>query len=285
VTVQTAVSSTPSDPPPSPARGRILVVEDEPQIAGLLTEILRTDGYEVWSVATGGEAEAMLGKVRPDLVLLDIMLPDTDGLVLCSQIHARWPGPIVMVSGTKSHRDRILSLRLGADDFIAKPFDIDELIARVDAVLRRAGPPHVPPTAQPAGGATGAGISPLGEGRPWGPGPSAVVEAGGGTVYQIGQLEIDLRRRSVTIGGSPVHLTPTENRLLTMLASDPERVYSRDELAAAIWGTESLGESRAVDVHIRRLRAKLEPFGEAAPAIVTVRGFGYKLAADSPPSA
>jgi DNA-binding response OmpR family regulator len=284
VTVHTTVSSTPSDPPSSAPRGRILVVEDEPQIAGLLTEVLQTDGYEVWSVATGGEAEAMLPKVRPDLVLLDIMLPDTDGLVLCSQLHARWPGPIVMVSGTKSHRDRILSLRLGADDFIAKPFDIDELIARVEAVLRRAGSLHASAPARTPSGAMGAGIPPLGEGRPWWPGTPTAAEAGGPTAYRIGELEIDLRRRSITIGGSPVHLTPTENRLLTMLASDPERVFSRDELAAAIWGTESLGESRAVDVHIRRLRAKLEPFGGAAPAIVTVRGFGYKLAADPAPS-
>jgi DNA-binding response OmpR family regulator len=94
---------------------------------------------------------------------------------------------------------------------------------------------------------------------------------------EIGELTIDPRRRSVTVGGQPVHLTPTENRLLTALAAEPERVFSRDELASVLWGYDSLGESRAVDVHIRRLRAKLEPFGSSAPPIVTVRGFGYKL--------
>ncbi|MBA2515245.1 MAG: winged helix-turn-helix transcriptional regulator, partial [Solirubrobacterales bacterium] len=99
-----------------------------------------------------------------------------------------------------------------------------------------------------------------------------------GQMYMVGALTIDLRRRLVTIAGAPVHLTPTEHRLLTTLASEPERVYSREELAEVIWGYDSLGESRAVDVHIRRLRAKLEPFGTQAPPIQTVRGFGYKLA-------
>ena len=96
-------------------------------------------------------------------------------------------------------------------------------------------------------------------------------------ILEIGELTIDPRRRTVTVSGQPVHLTPTENRLLTALAGEPERVFSRDELASVLWGYDSLGESRAVDVHIRRLRAKLEPFGESAPPIVTVRGFGYKL--------
>lgn len=253
-------------------RRRILVVEDEPHLSQLVTDVLEAEGYTVIAVGTGGEAEAVLERVKPDLVLLDIMLPDADGLILCSQIQARWPAPVIMVSATKRERDRILSLRLGADDFIAKPFDTLELVARVEAVLRRATGGRVIEPAASWSHAMGAFASTTGE--------QPSKDAGkGGTVHQVGALTIDLRRRAVTINGSPVHLTPTEHRLLTTLASEPERVFSRDELAEVIWGYDSLGESRAVDVHIRRLRAKLEPFGDQAPPILTVRGFGYKIAA------
>ena len=253
-------------------RRRILVVEDEPNLSQLVTDVLEAEGYTVIAVGTGGEAEAVLERVKPDLVLLDIMLPDADGLILCSQIQARWPAPVIMVSATKRERDRILSLRLGADDFIAKPFDTLELVARVEAVLRRATGARAVEPAASWSHAIGAFASAA-------PEPPPAQEVGKArTVYQVGLLTIDLRRRSVTIDGTPVHLTPTEHRLLTTLASEPERVFSRDELAEVIWGYDSLGESRAVDVHIRRLRAKLEPFGDQAPPILTVRGFGYKLA-------
>jgi two-component system chemotaxis response regulator CheY len=117
-------------------RRRILVVEDEPHLSQLVTDILEAEGYVVIAVGTGGEAEAVLERVKPDLVLLDIMLPDADGLILCSQIQARWPAPVIMVSATKRERDRILSLRLGADDFIAKPFDLEELKVRLRAGQR-----------------------------------------------------------------------------------------------------------------------------------------------------
>jgi DNA-binding response OmpR family regulator len=259
-------------------RRRVLVVEDEPHLSQLVTDILEAEGYAVHAVGTGQEAEAVLERVKPDLVLLDIMLPDSDGLILCSQFQARWPAPVIMVSATKRERDRVLSLRLGADDFIAKPFDTLELVARVEAVLRRAtgGRPIEP--AQSWTNAIGT-FAKAAEPR----GPEAQQPPNGGKehiVYRVGALAIDLRRRAVTIDGQPVHLTPTEHRLLTTLASEPERVFSRDELAEVIWGYDSLGESRAVDVHIRRLRAKLEPFGDKAPPIETVRGFGYKLAED-----
>ena len=253
------------------ARRRILVVEDEPHLSQLVADVLETQGYEVVVASTGGEAEAMLERVKPDLVLLDIMLPDADGLILCSQFQSRWPAPVIMVSATKRERDRVLSLRLGADDFIAKPFDTLELVARVEAVLRRsthgrAAEHQVPPLRTTEAAAHGGEQNTPRESHT------------SGQTYTVGALTIDLRRRTVTIGGAAVHLTPTEHRLLTTLASEPERVYSREELAEVIWGYDSLGESRAVDVHIRRLRAKLEPFGTQAPPIQTVRGFGYKLA-------
>jgi DNA-binding response OmpR family regulator len=256
----------------STAQQTIFLVDDDPSISGLISEILEGEGYVVRTVGTAAEAEATIEELQPDLVILDIMLPDADGLMLCTRLLAQWPAPIIMLSGSRRESDRILSLRLGADDFIAKPFDTFELVARVQAVLRRA-PREVgiPPT------------SPLAPAAAWSsrretptyhaPRPAGDAEA----PVHIGELTIDPRRRTVTISGQPVHLTPTENRLLAALASEPERVFSRDELAGVLWGYDSLGESRAVDVHIRRLRAKLEPFGAAAPPIVTVRGFGYKL--------
>jgi DNA-binding response OmpR family regulator len=253
------------------SRQTILLVEDDTTVSSLVAQILEEEGYNVESVQTGSDAEAAITRVQPDLVILDIMLPDADGLMLCGRLLAQWPAPIIMLSGSRRESDRILSLRLGADDFIAKPFDALELVARVQAVLRRA--PReagIPPTSP---------LSPAG-GWPARQPPFATPSRATGEVeapITIGALTIDPRRRAVTVAGEPVHLTPTENRLLTALAREPERVFSRDELASILWGYDSLGESRAVDVHIRRLRAKLEPFGDDAPSIVTVRGFGYKL--------
>jgi DNA-binding response OmpR family regulator len=248
-----------------------LLVDDDPTIAGLISEILEGEGYSVDAVGTGAEAEAAIERIQPDLVILDIMLPDADGLLLCHRLLAQWNAPVIMLSGSRRESDRILSLRLGADDFIAKPFDTFELVARVQAVLRRA--PReagVPSSSLLAPAATWTTRrDPTSNG--------ARVSGETDAPLDIGELTIDPRRRTVTVGGQPVHLTPTENRLLTALASEPERVFSRDELASVLWGYDSLGESRAVDVHIRRLRAKLEPFGPSAPPIVTVRGFGYKL--------
>jgi DNA-binding response OmpR family regulator len=254
------------------ARQTILMVDDDPSISGLIAEILEGEGYAVETVGTGAEAEAAIERLQPDLVILDIMLPDADGLMLCARLLAQWPAPIIMLSGSRRESDRILSLRLGADDFISKPFDTFELVARVQAVLRRA--PReigVPPTSPLAPAASFQGRrEALAQ-------PATRPARDAESPIEIGELTIDQRRRSVTVTGQPVHLTPTENRLLTALAAEPERVFSRDELASVLWGYDSLGESRAVDVHIRRLRAKLEPFGAAAPPIVTVRGFGYKL--------
>ena len=252
---------------PGSVRPRVLVIEDDSGVADVLVDLLEAEGYDVTSVATGRPAELLLDEVKPDLVVMDLILPDVDGLLLCSQLRAKTSAPIVVVSGSKRHRDRVLSFRLGADDFIAKPFDLNEVIARLAAVLRR------------SASSAGAGTRTLARepltASPWHSGGSS---PSGREVYRVGELVLDRGRRSVTIAGTPIHLTPTENRLLTALASDPERVFAREDLAQAIWGLSTVGESRAVDVHIRRLRAKLEPFGASAPPIVTVRGFGYKLA-------
>jgi DNA-binding response OmpR family regulator len=270
--IHTDSSRVRNDDAPSATRQTILLVDDDPSISSMVAEILESEGYAVESASTGAEAEAAVERVRPDLVILDIMLPDADGLMLCHRLLSQWAAPVIMLSGSRRESDRVLSLRLGADDFIAKPFDTFELVARVQAVLRRApretGPPPTSPLAPASSWAPRRDMPAPGSPRPSVDPDSPIV---------IGELAIDQRRRTVAVNGQPVHLTPTENRLLTALASEPERVFSRDELASVLWGYDSLGESRAVDVHIRRLRAKLEPFGEHAPPITTVRGFGYKL--------
>jgi len=261
-----------NEDPVQTSRQTILLVDDDAGVSSLVADVLEGEGYGVETVSTGAEAESAIDRIKPDLVILDIMLPDADGLMLCARLRIQWPGPIIMLSGSRRESDRILSLRLGADDFIGKPFDTFELVARVQAVLRRAPREVGTPS-----------TSPLAPAANWTIRPQTLPPQGGRTGVQsdapieIGALVIDPRRRTVTVGGQPVHLTPTENRLLTALAGEPERVFSRDELAGVLWGYDSLGESRAVDVHIRRLRAKLEPFGNEAPPIVTVRGFGYKL--------
>jgi two-component system response regulator VicR len=231
---------------PGGSAKKILLIEDDRPIAEALMELLQSEGYHVWHAADAAGAEDLLDETRPDLVILDIMLPDTDGLVLCSELRSRWPAPIVLLSATQRRSDPIIGLRLGADDFIAKPFDTRELLARLEAVLRRSSAALRQKPDEPQ-------------------------------VHRFGLLTIDVGRRSVTYDENPLHLTPTEFRLLATLASEPEKVFSREELATRVWGYESIGESRVVDVHIRRLRQKLDEGKVVDPTIVTLRGFGYKL--------
>ncbi len=234
----------------------ILLVEDDPVTAMTLAELLESSGYRVRRAATGAETKTVLQEEVPDLILLDLMLPDADGLVLCADIKSRLPVPIIICSASNQTRDRILGLKLGADDFISKPFDIYELEARVEAVLRRAG---------------------SGGGQP----AQAAAPAARPTEQQrIGDLVIDHTRRRVTLGNTPLQLTPTEYRLLRALASRLDDVVTREELAQQVWGYQDASSGRTIDVHIRRLRAKLAT-GPNPPAIVSVRGFGYKLISDS----
>jgi DNA-binding response OmpR family regulator len=188
------------------------------------------------------------------------MLPDVDGLVLCTMLKAQAPVPIIVCSATSRRRDAILSLKLGADDFVAKPFNVDVLLARIEAILRRTllgGRPAAPPAAPP---------------------PRTREEV------RVGSLVIDTTRRRVVVGTASVALTPTEYRLLAALAAHPDVILSRDELARQVWGYADVGHGRAIDVHVRRLRVKLAHAGARTPgpSIVSVRGFGYKLVPESP---
>src|SRR6266542_2660670 len=233
----------------------ILLVEDDPAIALTLVDVLEGAGHTVRHASTGAEAKTLVEEALPDLIILDLMLPDADGLVLCSDLKARAGVPIIICSASNQTRDRVLSLKLGADDFIGKPFDIDELEARVEAVLRRANaqrPSEASPQSQPH------------------------VQQ-----ERVGELVIDRGRRRVMLGGESLQLTPTEYRLLCALAAHPDEVLSREELAQQVWGYADASIGRAIDAHISRLRVKLNTGKTPAPPIVSVRGFGYKIVAEA----
>jgi DNA-binding response OmpR family regulator len=227
----------------------ILLVEDDLDTARSLTKALEASGYRITAVDTGLEARSIIEHVHPDLILLDLMLPDTDGLVLTTALKSITSAPIIICSARQEQVDRVLGLKLGADDFVAKPFDLDELEARIEAVLRRA---------------------------------SRVREVSTTPADQIrvGELVVSQSRGSVTLNGQPVHLTPTEYRLLVALASRPDEVLTREALGQLVWGYQDLGTGHLIDVHIGRLRLKLRRVSRSAPVIVTVRGKGYTIASE-----
>src|SRR5437870_1666417 len=218
-----------------------MLVEDDHAVAQTLIDALESSSYRVWLAETGADARTLLEQTRPDLIILDLMLPDVDGLVLCSGLKAIADVPIVICSATPQKRDAILGLKLGADDFIAKPFDIYELEARVEAVLRRTMQTRV---SEPS------------------PAPPDHI--------RVGELIIDRSRRRVTLGGEPIQLTPTEYRLMSALASRPDEILSRDDLATLVWGYQDASSGRTIDVHIRRLRVKLSAGPVPAPGTATV---------------
>ena len=228
----------------------ILLVEDDPETARALSRALESSGYRVTAVDTGSEARSIIEHVRPDLILLDLMLPDTDGLVLTTALKTLTNAPIIICSARQEQVDRVLGLKLGADDFVAKPFDLDELEARIEAVLRRASRVREVPTTPP-------------------------------DQIRVAELVISQTRGTVTLGGQAVHLTPTEYRLLVALASRPDEVLSRDALGQLVWGYQDLGTGHLIDVHIGRLRLKLRRASRSAPVIVTVRGKGYTMGSAS----
>jgi two-component system alkaline phosphatase synthesis response regulator PhoP len=226
--------------------GRVLVVEDEPDIGALLTFHLEREGYHVLRSRNGVDALQQARARRPDLVLLDLMLPGMDGLEVCRRLRqdpATASLPVVMLTAKGEEVDRVLGLELGADDYIAKPFSPKEVVARVRAVLRRS--------------------RPLAEGAP----------------LASGRLLIDVARHVVHVDGAPLALTPKEFDLLRALVEARGRVLSREVLLDRVWGYAAAGEieSRTVDVHVRRLRMKL---GEEGQRIVTVKGVGYRLDQD-----
>jgi len=221
---------------------RILVVDDEPSIVELIRVNLEDGGYEVGIAADGDEALERFSQEAWDLVILDLMLPGVDGIEVCRRIRKESQVPIIMLTAKADEIDRVLGLEMGADDYVTKPFSPRELLARVRAVLRRV--------------------------------PDTVVT---GELIQYGRLRLNLEKRTVEIDGERVQLTPREFDLLHLLARYPGRIFQRDYLLEQLWEYEYTGGSRTVDVHIRRLRQKLEHHPQYAEAIETVHGIGYRL--------
>jgi len=226
---------------------RILLVEDDPSIREVTAIGLRGAGFEVLTAADGAEGLERWRAERPDLVLLDVMLPRLDGLEVCRAIRREATVPIVMLTARGDTLDVVVGLESGADDYVTKPYELPLLVARVRAALRR--------------GRVGAGDA--------GTAPAAL---------SLGALAIDLAGRTVTRAGSPVPLTRTEFDLLAELASHPGQVLTRDILLDRVWGYDFLGDSRLVDVAVGRLRAKVESDPARPELILTVRGAGYKAA-------
>ena len=223
----------------------ILVVEDEQSIASLVTLYLTNEGFRVSQIADGAQALDAVERVKPDLVILDVMLPGMDGIEICRRLRAAGDGlPIVMLTARDAEVDRILGLELGADDYITKPFSPRELVARVKAVLRRT---------------TRGGDE---------------DEPG---VLRVADVEIDLARREVRAGDHTVSLTAKEFDLLAFLTRNRGIVFSRDRLLDRVWGYERPVDTRTVDSHVKSLRHKL---GTAGSVVLTVRGVGYKVDAD-----
>ena len=221
---------------------RILVVDDEPDAIELIRFNLKASGYEVLTAEDGEEALAKARKFSPDMILLDVMLPEIDGLEVCKILRrdpATAPLPIIMLTAKASEIDRVLGLEFGADDYVTKPFSPRELMLRVRNLLKRK--------------------------------ESSKEEV---ERFQVRDIELDVSKYEVKIMGQPIDLTPTEFKLLQILMERKGRVQSRDRLLQDVWGYDQLIDTRTVDTHVRRLREKM---GEAADYVTTVRGVGYRL--------
>jgi two-component system response regulator RegX3 len=222
---------------------RILVVEDEESYSDPLSYLLRREGYEVAVAETGPAALAQFDKNGADLVLLDLMLPGLSGVDVCRQLRQRSSVPVIMLTAKDSEIDKVVGLEIGADDYVTKPYSSRELLARIKAVLRRLSEPEelVPPT------------------------------------LESGPVRMDVERHTVTVSGVATSLPLKEFELLEMLLRNAGRVLTRMQLIDRVWGSDYVGDTKTLDVHVKRLRAKIEPDPASPRHIVTVRGLGYKF--------
>ncbi|MCF6460018.1 response regulator transcription factor [Clostridium sp. Cult3] len=224
---------------------KILVVDDEPSIVELLKYNLENSGYEIKEAYDGVEALNMVSEERFDLIILDLMLPKIDGIEVCKRLKREDSHiPIIMLTAKSSEADKVLGLNIGADDYITKPFSIKELIARVNALLRRIG---------------------------------ETEKQNGGVIINLGNLRVDLERHEVEKNGELLDLTLKEFELLRILLENKGKVLSRNILLDKVWGYDFYGETRTVDVHVRNLRKKIEDDDRNPQYIETVRGVGYRI--------
>ncbi len=224
---------------------RVLIVEDEPAVRDALDYSLRGEGFDV-DAASDGEAGLRAAQAGEyDVVILDLMLPKMSGTEVCRRLRSESAVPIIMLTAKGAELDRVLGLEIGADDYVTKPFSMAELIGRIRAILRR----------------------------------RQLDRSGATSMLRVGDLELDPIRHEVKIGGEPKRLTPSEFKLLLLLAQDPERVFSRREIMQHLWDSSYVGDQRACDIHISNLRQKVEHDPGNPARVVTVRGVGYKLTA------
>ena len=221
----------------------VLIVEDDPNIRELLQIYLEKDGYAVTTASDGGQGLAKFRAIRPNLVLLDVMMPVMDGWTVCKAIRADGNTPVIMLTAKGELDDKVTGLKAGADDYITKPFEMKELLARIEAVLRRSDLPKEPAKARR---------------------------------LVFDKLMIDMDAFELTVDGKKVDTPPKEMELLFFLASSPNRVYTRNQLLDEVWGFDYFGDSRTVDVHVKRLREKLEGVS-GQWSVKTVWGVGYKF--------
>ena len=233
---------------PAIARARrILLAEDEKDVAELIRYTLTKEGYDVTLVTNGAEALRQTREIRPDLVLLDLMIPQLNGWEVCRRLKqdaATRAIPVIMVTARVEEGDKVLGFEMGADDYVTKPFSTRELVARIKAVVRRSKPAELETKRHR---------------------------------LKAGDLLIDRHRFEVTVGGRPVPLTPKEFALLATLVAEPGRVFGRDELLDLVWGQDGFVEPRTVDVHVARLRGKFVAAKLPPPGVDTVRGVGYRF--------
>jgi two-component system, OmpR family, response regulator RegX3 len=224
---------------------RVLIVEDEPAVRDALDYSLRGEGFDV-DAEPDGEAGLRAAKAGDyDVVILDLMLPKMSGMEVCRRLRSESAVPIIMLTAKGAELDRVLGLEIGADDYVTKPFSMAELIGRIRAILRR----------------------------------RQLDRSGATSILRVGDLELDPIRHQVKIGGEPKRLTPSEFKLLLLLAQDSERVFSRREIMQHLWDSTYVGDQRACDIHISNLRQKIEDDPGNPARVVTVRGVGYKLTA------
>ncbi len=230
---------------------KLLIVDDETDIATSIQYVLTQEGFSTLLAHDGLKAIELVEKEKPDLIILDLMMPGIDGLEVCRRVRSTdRRTPILMLTARTSEIDTVVGLELGANDYIAKPVRLRELVARVKAHLRE-NPTSVSTASNP------------------------------GRNIRLNNLAIDMDSRTVTVNNQPIDLTFKEFELLAVLARHPNRVFTRDQLFAQVWGSDFLGESRTVDVHIRYLREKLEENPSQPKRILTVRGVGYRLVWES----
>ena len=221
---------------------KALVIEDDSNISELLRLYLEKDGFTVECAGDGGKGVALASSFAPDVILLDIMLPVKDGWQVCREVRAFSKTPIVMLTAKGETMDKVAGLEMGADDYVTKPFEVRELLARVHAVMRRAGEDDAPPAKR----------------------------------LEFDRLVIDLDSYELVVDGTKIDTPPKEMELLFHLAASPNRVYTRNQLLDEVWGFDYFGDSRTVDVHIKRLREKLEGVSDQW-RLKTVWGVGYKF--------